>query len=349
MENLPPDQQPNASGPTVGAPLPPVYHDPEAERAKAERARRNFFIGIGIAIVLGILLFAAGGVLFFYMIGKGIAEGLGGFQVEDFSEGTPNVALIRVRGVLSCSGVGGAAADRIVEDIHKALEDDDIKVILLRLDTPGGTIASAQEIYAELMKARKAGKKIVASMGDAAASGGYYIATPADVIIANPGTATGSIGVIMETIELDKLLEKLGIHFNVIKSGKFKDFGSYFRPMTEEERKLAHADIMDMYDQFVHDVAQARNLPVDKVRKLADGRVYSGKQAKALGLVDRLGNYEDALDACKELGHLDKVRIKEYGPSIPLDRILQMLGESAARGFFNAALEYQARTGRFAR
>ncbi len=321
---------------------PPHQPNPEGERARAEQARRKFFIGVGIAVVLGILLVGGAVFYFFYALGSAFSTSMTNLPGQTSYNTGANTALIEITGFMSCGSMGGTSAESVVQYIHEITQDSDIKVILLRLDTPGGTIASAQEIYAELLKAKKAGKKIVASMGDAAASGGYYVACPADIIIANPGTATGSIGVIMETFSAAELLDKVGVEFNTIKSGKFKDFGNYARPMTDEERTLAKIEIMQLYEQFVKVVSDSRKMPLDKVRKLADGRVYSGEQALKVGLIDKLGNYRDAYDACKELGGFEKVIIDRMRPQMPFERFIEMFAESSTRGALQAIMESDA-------
>jgi protease-4 len=159
---------------------------------------------------------------------------------------------------------------------------------------PGGGVGPAQEIFSEVKKAQKE-KKVLVSMGSVAASGGYYIACAADTIMANPGTITGSIGVIMESLNVEELLHKIGLRSMVVKSGKHKDLGSPLRPMTDEEKKLLQGVLDSVHDQFIRAVAEGRRLPLEKVRELADGRIFSGEQARNLGLVDELGNLEDAI------------------------------------------------------
>jgi protease-4 len=179
-----------------------------------------------------------------------------------------------------------------------------VKGVLLRINSPGGTVPTSQEINGELLALRSKNKPVVASMADVAASGGYYIACGADKIVAQPGTLTGSIGVIFNSINVKVLADKVGVQPQVVKSGLFKDIGSPFRPFTPEEKELLKGIIDDSYDQFVQVVSKGRNLPVDTVKKLADGRVYTGRQALKLGLVDQLGGYDTSLDLlqsiCKE-------------------------------------------------
>ena len=192
-------------------------------------------------------------------------------------------------------------SNTVVNQIKSYTKNPMIKGILLRIDSPGGGVSASQEIYSEVKNAKSKGKKIVVSMGSLAASGGYYVACPADIIVANPGTLTGSIGVIMEFPVVDDLMKKLGIRFEVIKSKEHKDIGSPFRKMTEQERQLLNETTLDIYDQFVQVIVDNRKITKEKVLQFADGRIFSGRQAQALGLVDSLGTYEDAIKITAKL------------------------------------------------
>jgi len=207
------------------------------------------------------------------------------------------IGVIEVNNVISTSKY-------ITEHIRDFSEDPSIKAILLRIDSPGGGVAASQEIYEELKKAKET-KKIVASMGAVAASGGYYIALPADIIVANPGTITGSIGVIMEFPVLKELLDKIGIEFEVVKSREHKDIGSPFRRINKEERELLNDVIMDVYDQFITATIEARGLARDSVLKYADGRIFTGRQARDLGFIDTLGTFYDAVEIAGDLVGID--------------------------------------------
>jgi protease-4 len=191
-------------------------------------------------------------------------------------------------------------SQQIIKQLVDFKKDERIKAIILRVNSPGGGVAPSQEIYREVRKTLPT-KKVVASMGSVAASGGYYIASAADKIVANPGTLTGSIGVIMEFVQLEDLLKKLGIGMEVLKSGEFKDIGSPHRRMSEREKELIRNLILEIKGQFVEAVAQGRNISVEKVQEIADGRILSGAQSKELGLVDQLGNFEDAVDLAKSM------------------------------------------------
>ncbi|MEK7309044.1 MAG: signal peptide peptidase SppA [Nitrospirota bacterium] len=197
------------------------------------------------------------------------------------------IALIHIEGVILDS-------KEIIEEIEDFSDNSSIKAVVLRVDSPGGGVAPAQEIYEEIIKL-KARKKVVVSMGSVAASGGYYISCPADKIVANAGTLTGSLGVIMEIPNFEGLMEKIGVKTEVIKSGKHKDMASIFKSMTDEERKILQAVLDDVHDQFINAVSEGRNMPYDDVKKIADGRIFTGRKAKELGLVDELGNLDNAI------------------------------------------------------
>lgn len=197
------------------------------------------------------------------------------------------VGLIRIEGVILDS-------THIIDEIKKYSEDSSIKAVVLRVNSPGGAVAPAQEIYKEIIKLKKL-KKVVVSLGALAASGGYYVACPADKIVANPGTLTGSIGVIMEIPNFEGLLKKIGVETQVIKSGKHKDIASPFKSMSPEERKILQSVLDDVHEQFISAVSDSRGIEFEEIKKLADGRIFTGKKAKELGLVDALGNLEDAI------------------------------------------------------
>jgi protease IV len=191
-------------------------------------------------------------------------------------------------------------SDKIISQLIEFREDGGIKAIILRINSPGGAVGPSQEIYREVLKTSGT-KPIVASLGGVAASGGYYVAAGANKIVANPGTITGSIGVIMEFLQFKELLEKIGIKLEVIKSGEFKDIGSPHRELTPQDREILDSLIADVRAQFVEAVAEGRKLPLDKVGQIADGRVFTGARAKELGLVDELGNLQDAVGVARQL------------------------------------------------
>ncbi len=212
---------------------------------------------------------------------------------EESLFGREKIAIIEIKGVILDS-------QPVIEKLIKFRKNEKIKAIVLRIDSPGGAVGPAQEIYTEIKKVQRE-KKVLASVGSTAASGGYYIACAAEKIVANPGSITGSIGVIAETLNVEELLRKIGLRPTVIKSGKHKDIGSPTRPMTEEERKLLQEVLDNVHEQFIRAVAEGRQMPLDKVRPLADGRIFTGDQAKNLGLVDELGNLEDTISLAAKL------------------------------------------------
>ena len=217
---------------------------------------------------------------------------LGAFAVNNKISG----ALTSPRGNIGVVEVTGPilSSKEIIKDLQAFRDDDDIKAIVLRVDSPGGGIGPSQEIYRELMKSRAA-KIVIASMGSVAASGGYYIACASQGIVANSGTITGSIGVIMEYANLEQIAKKIGIFPVVIKSGEYKDMGSPLRALKDSEKQLFQNLVDELHAQFVSDAAAARNMETDVMAKLADGRVYTGQTAMKLKLVDRIGNLDDAV------------------------------------------------------
>lgn len=220
------------------------------------------------------------------------------FSDTDFSTGD-RVAIIRVEGVIT-------DARDTIGDLKKFGENQSVKAIVLRIDSPGGGVVPSQEIHDAIVRLRnKTNKAIVASMGTVAASGGYYIAVATDRIMANPGTLTGSIGVIMETANIEGLLKKVGVEGVVIKSGKFKDVGSPLRKMTDEEHQVLQAVMDDVHAQFIEAVAEGRGIEPAEARAVADGRVFTGRQAKGLGLVDELGDLDDAIQLAADLGGIE--------------------------------------------
>lgn len=217
--------------------------------------------------------------------------------------GTDYVAVIRIDGAI----VGGprndvlfgasgmTTSEQIMYEMEKARKDNRAKAVLIRINSPGGSTGATQEIAEEMDKIKSAGKPIIISMGDTCASAGYWIASKGDYIFANPATLTGSIGVYMEYTNVEELMNKLGIHSEKIKSGEHKDIMSMYRPMTPEENQMIQQMVDDIYAQFISTVADGRQMDIEKVKKIADGRILTGKQAMDLGLVDAMGNYYDAL------------------------------------------------------
>lgn len=216
----------------------------------------------------------------------------------DFST-QDRVALIRIEGVI-------LDAQATISELKQYSENPLVKAIVLRIDSPGGGVVPSQEIHDAVKRVKnKSNKAVIASMGTVAASGGYYIAAATDRIIANPGTLTGSIGVIMEMANFEGLMKKVGVEGVVIKSGRFKDVGSPLRKMSDEERKLLQSVMDDVHHQFIQAVADGRSLEVSDVEPLADGRIYTGRQAKEARLVDELGDLDDAIHIAADIAGME--------------------------------------------
>lgn len=202
-----------------------------------------------------------------------------------------------------------------VETIAKVQKDDSVKAVVLVVDSPGGAVGASQEIYRSLEKLREK-KPIVVSMGNVAASGGYYISSAANVIYANPGTITGSIGVIIQQVDISEILNKIGVKVNTVKSGENKDILYPNKSLTPQQRKILEDTVMDVYEQFLDAIVKYRNISKEKLRQYADGRVFSGKQAKDIGLVDKLGNIQDAIKEAKNLAKLpEDAPVVEIAPA----------------------------------
>ncbi len=241
-------------------------------------------------LLLGMLLiFFWGGITFF--VGS-----LGRSPQADIFGAAQGVGIVEITGVI-------VSADEIIADLVELRENDRVKALVLRIDSPGGTVGASQEIFEEVKRTNKL-KPVVASMGSIAASGGLYASLGAAKIVANPGTMTGSMGVILKFPNLEELFGKIGYRSEVVKSGRMKDIGSAERPMTEDERKMLQGVIDNVHEQFVQAVATSRSLPELEVRKLADGSIFSGEQALGLGLIDRLGNFTDAVLLAASLANL---------------------------------------------
>ncbi len=256
------------------------------------------------AVVLGVLFF---GIVFLASLLSGNKRTSATLQMV----GTDRIALVKLEGLL-------ITAEPVVEELNDYAEDSSVKAIVLRIDSPGGGVVVSQEIYNAVKNARKEGKKVVASMGTVAASGGYYVAAAADKIVANPGTLTGSIGVKMEFANIEKLLEKIGVRGMVVKAGEYKDVGSPFREMSPQEKKLLQDVIDDVHSQFIKAVAEGRNMQEADVRAIADGRIFTGRQALDLKLVDQLGDLADSIKVAGELvGIHGKPKVIEKRKKIP--------------------------------
>jgi len=219
-----------------------------------------------------------------------LAHRKGGLSGPVFGD---KVALLEVRGMI-------IDVQPVIEQLVKFTRDDSVKAVVFRIESPGGGVSPSQELYREIQRAAEK-KPVVASMGSVAASGGYYIASGGQKIYANPGTITGSIGVIAQFTNLEELFKKIGFRMEVVKSGAFKDVGNPGRTMTPEEREYLQKLLDSVHEQFIRDVARGRRMPEEKVRGIADGRIFTGEQARELGLVDELGGLNDAIEAAAKM------------------------------------------------
>ena len=265
-----------------------------------------------------------------------ISKGSAGSDLGGFSEiikgvqlaNKPGVAIVKLYGVIQTSSdqsVFGPqrGADSTVAQLKKLGKNKNVKAVVLRINSPGGTVGASQEVYSELLKLKKKGIKIVASMADVCASGGVYAAVAADKILANKGTITGSVGVIFSVSNFKQLMEKVGMRSYSIRSGKFKDIGSYSRDMTAEEKVLLQEIVDSTYQQFLSAVVEGRGLEEEDVKKWADGRIFNGEQALKNKLVDQLGTFEDAIELAHELAGLEEHNIIRSNIN-PFDKIESM-------------------------
>lgn len=255
--------------------------------------RHPVILGITLLVCIGIVVIIA-------------VRGLGLFGVDGGPFGLrEKIGIIPIEGIIGDS-------EELVEQINAYADDRRIRAVVLRINSPGGGVVPSQEIYQAVRELKKK-KKVVASMGSVAASGGYLIAVAADRILAAPGSITGSISTVMHYANVEELMKKVGVRSSVVKSGKFKDIGSPAREMTAEEKTLIQAIVDDIYDQFVRTIAENRKLPLNKIFELADGRIFSGRQARDLGLVDDLGGLQDAVLLAGKLSGLEGIPETVHG------------------------------------
>jgi len=324
----PPPRPPQAPWP------PPPYYYPQPPRRSSGWL---WGCGLGAAGCLFLLLLGIAAGIFALVSAVGSVGKLSVSGAHDFNTGAAEIALIRIEGAINTGPSGyspfagqATGSDDVVSQIERAVRDDNIKAILLRVNSPGGSAAGSQEIYNALKAARQRGRKVVVSMADVAASGGYYVSAPADKIYADPATFTGSIGVIAIHEDMSGLFGKIGVKTETLKSGKLKDMGSPYAPLADDARAVMKTLLMQVYDQFVEAVAEGRNMPVAEVRALADGRIYTGEQAVTNGLVDELGGMREALDGAAELSGARSSAYTEFGVPPLLKWLLG--GQAQSRG-----------------
>jgi protease IV len=266
------------------------------------------------------------------MASRGFMPALQEITVEDGAAGAGKIAVIPVQGIIYTDDQtewGTSMVDDIKNALQTALEDDSVKAVVLAVNSPGGEVTASDIIYHEVLKVQKK-KPVVVAMTSLAASGAYYIACAADWIVANETTFTGSIGVIIQSLNYEGLFDKVGLDAVVFKSGKFKDMLSGSRPMTPEEQAYVESMVMQVYERFLGIVSRARDLPADGLREtFADGRIITGKDAKEAGLVDQLGYVEDAYDKARALADAPDAGVIRYQSGINFQRLLRLLGAGA--------------------
>lgn len=284
-------QQPAPQAPAAPQAAQPAYAPPQPQPKKKMSAGAKWAIGLGVGFVLLMLFSCVASIAI-------LGSDTGTFAVGD------SIAVIHIDSVIQGASAGTGDPEYVLDQIDQALEDDSVKAILLRIDSPGGTVAASQEITLAVRRAAEE-KPIVTSVGDICASGAYMVAAQTDEIIASPGSTVGSIGVIMEIANVEELLNKIGVNFTTLTYGEYKDAGSMYRSLTETETAMLNEELKTIGDQFIADVAEGRGMDEDEVRELATGWAWVGSEALELGLVDSLGNYDDAVDRAAELGGIE--------------------------------------------
>ncbi|HET7479002.1 MAG TPA: signal peptide peptidase SppA [Rubrobacteraceae bacterium] len=302
--------------------------------APSNRRRRWPWVVGGVA-ALGLLALIAGAV------GLALALGGGGYSSpptyeEEYvsGDGSDRIAVVPVEGEISSadSTLGGTQPVTTPEGLEDALrqagDDDSVAAVILEVNSPGGGVTASDEMHQAILDFKeKTDKPVIVSMDDVAASGGYYISTAADEIVANRTTLTGSLGVILQLNDFSEAADKYGIKQQVIKSGKYKDIGNAFRKIKPEEREILQKIVDENYDQFVSVIVKGRGLPEKKVREIADGRIYSGIQAKKLGLVDEFGGLDEAAKVARKMANIDKATVVRYTqPPSLTDTLLATFG-----------------------
>ncbi|MCU0491880.1 MAG: signal peptide peptidase SppA [Chloroflexaceae bacterium] len=309
---------------------PPAPTAPPAQQS----SNRSWLIAgsLIVGIVLACAILPLGGLgLFLFTADRSAGGGpqpAGSWGERVVSGSGPDrVVIIEVNGTIGVGGGdvfgGGLSQDQLLSQIRQATEDPLVKAVVLRVDSPGGGVVASSELHAALKKLREADKHLVVSMGSVAASGGYYIATAAERIYANADTFTGSLGVILSLTNLEGTYEKIGLRTYVYKSGELKDIGSPDRPPTAEENAVLQGVVDQAYQGFVDVIVAGRNLPRDEVLRIADGRIYTGRQALDLKLIDALGGLDEAIAGAKELAELERALVVRYTSRSSLAALLE--------------------------
>jgi protease-4 len=343
--------EPQSAQPVPPAPPAPIQTSPPQPAQHANRSATWAIAGVLIGFALPVFLCLCLTLTTF--VGFGAALGGAGSSAAATTTSSaivpthvsgpltgPAVAIIDVSGAIVygsaqefslAGGASVAASSNIARLIRQAARDSQVKAIVLRVNSPGGSVIGSDEIYHAL---KESGKPVVAVMGELAASGGYYVSMAAEHIVAHPDTLTGSIGVISEFTNVEGLYDKLGIKSTVVKSGENKDFGNPTSPFTAEDQKLWQAVIDEAYESFVNIIADNRGMTAEEVKQLADGRVYTGRQALAAKLVDQLGYTQDAIDEAASRGGISGTpRVIEYRRQAPF---AELFGVSVARTVLTA-------------
>ncbi|MDX6380461.1 MAG: protease [Rubrobacteraceae bacterium] len=322
-----------SSGRSGGQPPEPPGGPPPAPPSGPSRRGRGLLIGG--AIVFGLLFLMVGIIALVLIAGYGRQGGGSAVAPETFDEeyvsgqGADKIAVLPVVGTIGSQqslplSTPAATPTALRNQLRQAAEDRSVKAVVLEINSPGGSVVASDQMHESIREFKQTtNKPVVVSMGETAASGGYYIATAADKVVANESTLTGSLGVIFSYLNFAEAADKLGLKEEVVKSGKFKDIGSPTREPTEEELEILQSLIDESYDGFVKVIVEGRGLPEDQVRKLADGRVYSGLQAKSLGLVDELGDLDRAAELSGELAGVRGATVVRYKRSLDLLGLLQ--------------------------
>ena len=298
-------------------------------------------VGFWISTSLAIFFFLCCVILFISLMGLFVVKGALTTHVEDEStkklsetviggSGTDKILLIPLKGVITGQSAKKlfletpSIVDSVKQQLDQARDDNEVKAVILEINSPGGGVTASDIIYEKVLEFKEeTNKKVIVSMQDVAASGAYYISAAADKIISHPTTITGSIGVIMPLINIANLVEKYGIEDNSIKSGDMKSIGSPLKKMSDAERKVLYDIVDEMYTRFVNIIAVGRNMEIEEVKRLADGRIYTGKQAVDNGLVDQLGYIEDAITLAKDITGLKEAKIIKYKRMFNLAEIFE--------------------------
>jgi protease-4 len=292
----------------------------EGQNAEPRRRRRWPFV-VGGLVALGLLALAVGVVVLVLAVGvSGPGAPVAAYQEEYVSgEGPEKVAVVPVVGTIASAdnSVPGTqppvTPEGLADALRQAEEDPAVSAVVLEVNSPGGGVTASDEMHQSILDFKESsGKPVVVSMQDTAASGGYYISTAADRIVANETTLTGSLGVIFSLTDFSELADEYGVEQVVVKSGEFKDMGSSFRDLTPEEREILQSIVDESYDEFVSVIVEGRKLPEERVREIADGRIYSGEQARELDLVDAFGGLDEAAEISRELAGVDEATVVRY-------------------------------------